>query len=354
MATLTAFALEKMGFVRIEASEPVTATLHAIHVGELTGLTVPSNHQVSRDVFDELPFTCKVGVGNHINPICKEFTSNEFCEDEEEWAKNHKASAPYVITAIGPTDPITVTSGWVGRQNDKLLTYNCFSDGKRKLHECIAIAIPRIYSALVVQFSDLHANVDIKPLDTAIAGKTDEGEWFNDFTIEVSASASVSSPISDEHLENSIDDALKNYLGIDARVSRFLYCAETDQDPVKRFLYYFLALEIFTHQSFKRLRRNDADLLTSVIPDRLSTHGQLLTSNMQSELRALVPRFVWCACASWSHVSDSDVDRFRKLKKIRDDIVHGNKDTVDPSAPRSARELALHVIAHIETGVIAT
>ena len=49
---------------------------------------------------------------------------------------------------------------------------------------------------------------------------------------------------------------------------------------------------------------------------------------------------MWCAAFAWLSLTDDDVDAFRRLKKVRDQVAHGVRDVPTNAEVRDVESLA--------------
>jgi hypothetical protein len=124
------------------------------------------------------------------------------------------------------------------------------------------------------------------------------------------------------------------------KVARFFQLALDEDDPLKKFLYFFLAIEIETHATFAKIdhARNLSVLIAP--PNRVAVSTQDFFDRQRQRWANLGDRFMWCVLCVWTHLCDADVEEFRSLKKIRDDIAHGSIATPPHSAVAGAQKLA--------------
>ncbi len=59
-------------------------------------------------------------------------------------------------------------------------------------------------------------------------------------------------------------------------------------------------------------------------PKRAEASAQFLADPPRESWKNVLDRFIWCVLSEWHHLSDSDVEVFRRLKGIRDKIAHGS------------------------------
>ncbi len=131
---------------------------------------------------------------------------------------------------------------------------------------------------------------------------------------------------------------------LNVKVSRFFKLAMFEEDDLKRFLYFFLALEVKTHATFA-----DTDHLAhidSLLPISSLT-GQSAAALLQrhtGNMKNLRDRFVWCAFCVWTSITDDDVKEFKRLKDIRDAIAHGSIGAPPSEAVVSIKALTIKVL----------
>ncbi len=127
-------------------------------------------------------------------------------------------------------------------------------------------------------------------------------------------------------------------------MSRLFSLGLGEEDEFKKFLYFFLALEIETHAVFGRIDHPTAlnELFRGAARTREST--LLLLQRQADQLRNLYDRFVWCAASVWKNLRDEDVAQFKSLKQARDDIAHGTISEPPQGFARQAEQLAHKVL----------
>lgn len=131
---------------------------------------------------------------------------------------------------------------------------------------------------------------------------------------------------------------------LNVKVSRFFNLALFEEDDLKRFLYFFLALEVQTHLAFRAV--DHSVHIGSLVP-QASVAGRSAAALLErhtENMKNLRDRFVWCALCSWTSVTDSDVTEFKRLKDIRDSIAHGSIDAPPSEAVRAIKALTIKVL----------
>lgn len=131
---------------------------------------------------------------------------------------------------------------------------------------------------------------------------------------------------------------------INIKAARFFVLGMAEDDDLKKFLYFFLALEVETHAAFGHIDHARAlqqllDPASTPLPAALA-----LLKRQADQIRNLFDRFVWNAACAWSGITEADVQQFKQLKTARDDIAHG-KLTVPPGGyAHQAQQLARKVL----------
>jgi hypothetical protein len=136
--------------------------------------------------------------------------------------------------------------------------------------------------------------------------------------------------------------ALAHALG---SVASWRMAAMGERDPWKRFDWTFLALEILVHRMASRLYGTVVASLRSQVGERvLVVPGQSLLQPL--ERLALSARFAVVALALRPEFAEADVERFRVVKKARDEMSHGAiHDPADLPIQPAADLLALYLNA---------
>jgi hypothetical protein len=115
---------------------------------------------------------------------------------------------------------------------------------------------------------------------------------------------------------------------------------------LKKFLYFFLSLEIETHAVFGKIN-HEAKTQSILSRDvRIPSATRSLLKTQVESLTNLFDRFAWCAACVWTDLSDDDVDQFKRLKGARDAIAHGRESEPPNGFARSAERLAHRILWH--------
>jgi hypothetical protein len=346
---LSAHAIAKMGFTRIPVDGAVSAAFHALHVFSVQGFTL-NDHQVvvKRGRAAGVDYT--IGCGTSVNAVCQALLGQQFTEDEAEWAKRHSANSPYLVVHLGPTAVHTATQGFVSNEGGDIICYDTFGKARDDLHQLEARVLPAAEMAISVAFAGVTPSVRTIPSDVARFGLTAEGVTVHDFRITGSATAYVSRPLEVTQLESHLNSVAALSERVNKRVAKFFQLGRRDDDELKRFLYFFLAMEVETHRVFKTVPRTAHLRNVATYDARIGAAVEQLLEHKADNWRNLNDLFVWCVASVWKHLDVEDVQEFQRLKKIRDDIAHGNIAEPRTGSAAAAEALATKLHASITTG----
>jgi len=318
---LTTHAIESIGFTLMPEGEHLSAAFHSLHVFEARGFTVQDGVPVSVRC-NACSNDCDVAIGPSVNAACEMLVGDGFTDDEKAWANKRKSVPPYAVVHFGPTREHMVTGAHWKRHEGDIITYDAFPAAKAELSELEAATLPSIEMALDCAFAERGNATTFVPIARTVYGVTPDGTTVHDLHMTGTAELRVSSPLTTSVLEAGLTDFARLASSVDPRVARFFQLGARDKDDLKRFLYFFLAVEIEVHRTFRRVSR--AEHLRHVVAAGARAGrsvAQLLET--RDNWRNLADRFVWCVVSVWTGFSDDDVDEFKRLKSVRDGIAHG-------------------------------
>jgi hypothetical protein len=320
--SLSHYALGRMGFRRRRNNELLRTAFFSVHVFEVHGISpsfgspIGSNGSVGGVEY-------RLALAATLNAAAQLVASDDFADDEPAWVAQRKSSPPYLLIHVGPTTTHEMTGDFLKEEPFGIQTYDAFIPARRELREMESKVIPSVLSALSCTFGTLPNPVRFHELERAVAGKTTEGKTVFDFGIEFNAELRVGQALPLPDLQDRIKRAADLATRMNPKVSNFYYLALKEEDPLKRFLYLFLTIERQTHAAFKATDHGShmAGLLQA--PARLRKAGTAFFGTQHERWTSLQERFVWCALTVWTHLADDDVDNFARVKKVRDQIAHG-------------------------------
>ena len=337
--------MEAMGFREFAEAEEVSASFSSVTVYEARGVTLaPSSTEVSGGKVAGVDY--RLAVSSSVNDACIALVDDVFTDNEEDWKKENKCRGPFVLVQLGPTAMHMCTSGRIKIEADgSTTTYDCFPSVRTELEQLESRALPPIVSALTCVLNEEETRyVALRKITRASAGRTVAGVVVHDIRMELRAEMYISYSLANPRLAEKLELA-KNLTGtLNPKASRFFALGLAEEDQLKRFLYFFLALEVETHAVFGRI--DHATTLKKLLGGtalRGDSTAKLLQGQVHS-LKNLYDRFVWCATCSWPNLGDSDIAQFKLLKGARDDIAHGTTAEPPLGFARQAELLAHKVL----------
>lgn len=339
MVSLSSTVLESMGFRPLSEPASIAAKFHALHVYEIRGFIVDDASLPARaGVISGRPY--QLAVGGSVNAVCRTLIDDDLADSEEEWQKEHKCTPPYLVVHLGPTEEHSFAGTHAKVDEPTINTYDGFPQARAQLHAWGQEVLPSLLAGLVSSFSLQEPSAKFVPTDRAFYGTTNEGRTVLDTRVIVSGSAYVSTRVSAEQAADRLALAMDIARGMKQKVARFFHLALDEDDPLKRFLYFFLAIEIETHATFSMI--DHASQISSLVlpPEHAAATTKAFLDGQRQKWTNLQDRFVWCLICAWPHLSDSDTEEFKRLKTIRDAIAHGSLAAPPADAVSAVEKLA--------------
>ncbi|SEA30439.1 hypothetical protein [Paraburkholderia sartisoli] len=294
---LSYYALQQLGYRRRDTRESLTVSFSRVSFFGLQGFVLPADSVVlSNGVVDGAKYSACLA--NSVNAATSALVDEQYCEDEQAWQTERKCSPPYLVVLVGPTNAYAMTGEYIKEEADGYETYDGFPDAKAELRVLQEAALPAVLSSVACAFSAPDHPVSMKELARETFGTTSTGARVIDIKLRMEGTLLVSRSLTSEEASANFHQATKLAATMSPKVSRFFNLALFENDSLKRFLYFFLTIERQTHLSFASAEHTDGS-------------------------KNLRDRFDWCTANVWSHVTDVDVQIFAKVKKVRDQIAHG-------------------------------
>jgi hypothetical protein len=342
--SFTNYALEQMGFERIPKGERIEANFKSINVYEIRGFisddTLPLLPAELKRVSNDFSFS----IGDSLNAICRILLGGDFVEDEEKWLEEYKSKPPYLIVLTSLIDPFVCENGYWKRENDAILTYDCFPTAKEELRKKENKHLSTFITSLTASFSSDALQVNFIPKTREVFAQTNHHLTLRDIKYIVKGECYVSQKTTTAVVASKIDEALNLYGTMDTKVGYFFNLAAQESDTLKKFIYYFLVIEIYTHQTFKELDYDASISQLNNIPQRIESSVTEFFIERQKESKNLSQRFIWCAILKWHEISDADITQFKSIKRFRDRIYHGEEVAESILPVDFAKQLALKLL----------
>lgn len=340
-------AMQAMGFREFAEDEALVASFSSLTVYEVRGidLCAGSKHTLGSSVANT---AYRLTLSTSINEGCFALLGDIFAEDEDEWKKEKKCQGPFVLLLVGPTAEHTCKGGHVMVEGDgSLTTYDCFAEAGRNLALLESKVVAPVVSALTCILNDEDQHVALRKIERVSFGRSGSGAVVHDIRMDLRAEGHTAYKLPQLALAEKLQAVATLAGAINQKASRFFALGLAEEDQLKRFLYFFLALEIETHAVFVRI--DHAEGLKKML-DGASARSLLTTQLLCTQvhhLKNLYDRFVWCAACVWIKLDEDDVAKFKVLKRARDDIAHGSASEPPPGFARDA-ELLAHKVLRIK------
>lgn len=345
-ATFSAFALEAMGFRELIDRGSLTASFMSVTAYEARGITLPEGFAAAKQA-RVAGANYRVALSKSINAACQSLIGDDFAESETEWYKEVKSTGPFVLIAVGPTDFIECEPGRMMRLPDRsITTYDSFPSLRQTLKALEDRVLPPVVATLTLALNEPDRYVALRKLARASAGRTPDGTTIHDIRLDVRAELSVSRPLDETRATLILNASVERAPRLHQRAAKYFALGTAEDDQLKKFLYFFLSLEVETHAVFGRIdhaaRMREQVLRDGASAPRPST-ADLIARDI-SRWDNLFDRFVWCATCAWTGLLDDDINLFKELKSARDAIAHGRESEPPVGFARKAELLAHKVL----------
>jgi hypothetical protein len=339
---LSRYVLEAMGFRPLRPTERVRGSFSRIDVLGIQGIALDCPcFPLIQDKIDGFKF--KFAIGNSINEICRQLTADSFIEDEDAWLKEKNAAPPYAVIMFGPTDEYVGDGSHMKEDGDEIATYDSFGKAKEDLKSQSDAVVPKLMTALSIMFSAEDRLVRFIPKDMAVSGKAPDGRIIHDIRMTVSAEATISRNIDALEVKEKSSSSIQLAKSLNAQVANFYFLALNEKDLLKRFIYFFIFIERMVHLTFSDIDHQAAVGSLLDVHSHVKTYGQKMLADHRDSWKDLRNRFTWCVMHKWTHLNDSDIEKFEQLKLVRDSISHGKLSSPDAATVRSVEALAIRL-----------
>jgi hypothetical protein len=321
---LTDYAIKALGFETIPDGEILSAVFYLANVYQIKGMNL--NHSALEQRIGSVGgVEYKISAGSSVNEICQKLFFDKFVDDEIAWREKGKHNPPYLVILLGPTQVVSGENPRIKKDGDEIYSYDAFQSAKIQLGEWKEIVLPRLETALACRFALSDLEIRFEKTDNTIFGVTPDKKIIHDIRMDTSATLSVQRFFEASQVDQYLYDVTQMADSLDDRAAQFYYLALSERDDLKRFLFFFLSLEFATNGIYKPLRNDGKLVEPHTIPEKLSDAANALFARApDNNMKSLQDHFVWSTLYGWSHIGDEEVREFVRLKKIRDDIAHGN------------------------------
>jgi len=344
--TLSTFALEAMGFRDLISKGSINASFMSVTAYEARGITLPAGFAEARQA-QVAEANYRVALAKDVNAGCQSLIGDDFTESESEWLKEVKTTGPFVLIAVGPTDFIECEAGRMMQMPDgSITTYDSFPSLRAMLRSLEDRVLPPVVSSLTLALNEPDRYVALRKLARASAGRTKNAVAVHDIRLDFRGELTVARALKTERATEILANSTTRAPQLHQRAAKYFALGTAEDDQLKKFLYFFLSLEVETHAVFSRINHAQK-LRTQLLRDGKDEPRQSaadLIARDVSKWHSLFDRFVWCATCTWTNLADDDIKLFKELKGARDAIAHGRISEPPVGSARTAELLAHKIL----------
>lgn len=336
--------LETMGFEKIPEGNSIEARFHSLNLYAIRGITATCESALHPEMLSRATPEIAASIGCSPNAICQVLTGDDFTDNEEDWLKEKKPTPPYMMVLTSLPNSTICKTGYWKKESGKIITHDCFNSSKEELVQLEKEKTTSFVTALSAVLSTQEHLVSFIKISRVVYGTTPNNLTIHDITFTFSAEAYVSKDFSIDDVVAGFEAALTASERIHSKVGYFFDLAVRESDPLKKFIYYFLVIEVHTHQVFRGLDYTSSFSDVNTVPERIKSETTNLLLAYQKDAKNLTHRFIWCSLLAWEDITDEDIAQFKYIKKMRDQIYHGEEVDMKALPVTQAQKLALKIL----------
>jgi hypothetical protein len=340
---ITEAGLEGIGFVRIPENTTITCKFHIAYVYAIRGIKLNEIYPTGESEIININDQVRCMIGNNLNEMSVTMFNDSWTENYENWNDKYNSFPPYLLVGVSSLESYKCSEGYWRTIDEHLMTYNCFMEPKRNLVKYADSIVPNIVTSVLIEFNKKFENIEIDSLEKQIFGKTNEGKNLSDIFIETSADISIISNLEKNDIEEIFSDVKDKYNEISSKVSSLICRSFGEKNQFMKFLNLYQALEIHTHSTYKKLNFEKYCDMQYSYPSHMSSIAKQHLIKSFDTCKNLTDRFISCSLIEWTQLNENDVSIFKKIKKIRDALSHGERVN-DNDLPIKELDMLLHKI----------
>ena len=343
-ASFSPYALEMMGFREAIAEGQIRASFMSFTIYEAIGVDLMGDYAEAYS--GKIAGTeYRVAISSSVNAACNALTGELFIDSESAWLEELKARGPFVVVGVGPTEfyPCNPGRSMIDSEGS-IHTYDCFPEVRKELTAREQRTLPLIISSLTFSLSDAKHKTHFRKIAETLMGRTQDLVPLHDTQLKVKMHISSSRRIDQSAVRLNLAEATEMASLLHPKAAQFFFLGTSESDQLKKFLYFFLALEIETHTVFKRINHDSEVARIIKENDQSPSSIHNLFKNQAAKLSNLYDRFVWCVSCVWTDLKEADISLFKELKIARDAIAHGDASMPPPGYASSAETLVRKVV----------
>ncbi len=324
MVQISAHALNRMGFSKIDPPLAITARFRRMIMYSIDGINLPDGGiaRLSSSI-EDLHYS--IGFALDPNHICRSLCDDDWVDNVSAWEKENQCKGPYALLVLKLTEPQTDMCTFAMQSETSIEAYDCFNHARGLLDEFEQKLRSTAMSAALVALSKYTEAPLIREVDRVTVGLSTDSKIVRPFNIRGHAELRVNRALRSGQYDTFLDLIERTSKTIPPRCAKFFWLGCNEKDNLKSFIYTFLALEVLTHQYF------------DCVP------------NKNTKIRDLSKKFQFCAEHIWADIDQADCAIFSTLKDLRNDIAHGDIEAPDRNHLSLLRTLADKVLYSISS-----
>lgn len=204
--------------------------------------------------------------------------------------------------------------------------------------------LPSAISALSATLAGANRPLELKFLEKHSYGTTDDGTRVHDIRLTATATGYTTVRRESAEISEALNNAAKLANRLNRKSARLYYRGLQEKDRLKRFLNFYMAIEIHVHATFGAIDHpRFASSIFNSRPEFRASTEEFFSSQVASYKNAR-DRFVWCAITTWENLEDADLATFDDLRKTRNQIAHGVIEQPSYEAALAAQSLAAKIL----------
>lgn len=354
MTVWTKQGIEAQGYKEYPDSDVLEMSFFGlVRVYSLQGILFEDSCPDKKTEVTALSDSCSVAIDQSVNEALKMLVACDelLCDDEEKWLAEKKkeipliSEFPFLLIYLKITKPEKLKGGYRKEEDGCIHTFEAFPEISEEIAKWKDKELPSIVTSLTVNLSTLNQSIKLVPAHCIFFGITKEWRVLYNLTLKVTADLLVASHKNIETINNCLSDSKILLPVLTKDVCRHFYAALNEPDRMKQFLFYFHFIERYIHNEYKTISYRDDAMKIFNIPHRINDSGSEFFKGILSESKNIAQRFHWCAIIAWDNIEENDVANFKEVKKVRDQLSHGEHVEESELPIEKTRELALKLLS---------
>ena len=250
---LSNYLIEKMGFEEMPPGQVIEARFHLAHIYHIKGVSIEKDAELCiQDVqYNDVKFS--IAIGNSLNSLMRALADDDMVEDERKWEKDKKTGPPYALVLVGPTETYSSNGKYWQEKEGAIITYSCFLEAKFELKQKMEKLLTVLLPAISVRFFHSEYPSVLQLVWKTAFGTTRDGRNVQDIHSSGSASVSFNKKVTVEEIDSIFKKTLDGLDKVSVRAAKYFYMGLCETDNLKKFLFYFLSIEVYTHETYKAI-----------------------------------------------------------------------------------------------------